>query len=271
MNAFFGFPARLRALFSRRARVRLNGRIPIVPRGQRLYAIGDVHGRLDLLRPLIKRIEEDDAARVPAKTTIIMLGDLIDRGPDSAGVLSFLNRLRSRRKMRFIMGNHEEMFLAALERKEVLRSFLDYGGRETFLSYAISRSDYDSLSLDELHIRIPALVPSEDVDFIRGFEDMIVCGDYVFVHAGIRPGVELDAQDVKDLRWIRNPFLSADRPCDHVVIHGHSITEDIEVKPGRIGLDTGAYQTGRLSALGLEEDARWLFLSESGSVSCQKI
>ncbi len=271
MTALSGWLARLRRLFSSSSGSLFNERVPFVPTGQRLYAIGDVHGRLDLLRPLITRIEEDDAARKPADTTIIMLGDLIDRGPDSAGVVSFLKMLRARRNMRFIMGNHEEMFLTAIERKEVLRPFLDYGGRETLLSYPISRSDYDSLSLDELHRRIPALVPSADVDFIRGFEDMIVCGDYVFVHAGIRPGVELEAQDVKDLRWIRTPFLSAEFSCDHVVVHGHSITQDIEAKPGRIGLDTGAYQTGRLSALGLEAGERWVFQSEPGSVTSRQL
>ena len=121
-----------------------------VPEGTRVYAIGDIHGRLDLFEQLIAAIDADDAARSPAETTVVLLGDLVDRGPDSAGVIDAAMAWGARRPVRLLAGNHEEMFLDSLERTEVLRHFLRYGGKETVLSYPVDRTDYRELSLDEL-------------------------------------------------------------------------------------------------------------------------
>lgn len=228
-----------------------------VPAGERVYAIGDIHGRLDLFAQLIERIEADEAARGPADTTVVLLGDLIDRGPDSAGVIDAARAWAKRRKVRAISGNHEEMLLKSFARRDTLRHFLRYGGRETLLSYAIERHAYEQLSLDELQAMLPELVPAEHVAFLEAMEDSIVIGDYLFVHAGIRPGVPLERQKLADLRWIREPFTNDPRAHGMVVVHGHTITAEVEELPNRIGIDTGAFMSGRLTALGLEGTARW--------------
>src|SRR5215207_5469073 len=158
-----------------------------VPEGERVYAIGDVHGRLDLFEQLVAAIDADDEARGPAETTVVLLGDLVDRGPDSSGVIDAAMAWGMRRRVRLLAGNHEEMFLDSLERTEVLRHFLRYGGKETVLSYPIDRTDYRDLSLDELRVRMIEAIPQAHIDYLRDAEDMIAIGDYLFVHAGIRP------------------------------------------------------------------------------------
>lgn len=244
---------------------------PAIPDGQRVYAIGDVHGRLDLLKTLIAAIEDDDKVRGKAETSIIMLGDLIDRGPDSAGVLSYLRALSSRTRVSFLMGNHEEMLLSALTSTSTLRAFINYGGRETFLSYNISQEKYEALTIDELYDLIPEIIPYQDIEFIRTFEDYLRVGDYIFVHAGIRPGVAFSSQAEKDFRWIREPFLSHSCDFEYFIIHGHTISDAPEIRHNRIGVDTGAYRSGKLTALGLEGERRWLLSSTTAGTSRKKI
>ncbi|MBW6528582.1 serine/threonine protein phosphatase [Sphingomonas sp. RHCKR7] len=227
--------------------------------GERLYAIGDVHGCLDELERLLTLIDADDAARSPARTSLIFLGDLVDRGPDSAGVVArLLDRARERPPIRFLKGNHEEVFLLALAGdREALRLFCRVGGRETLMSYGLTRKEYDALGYDELSERLPDLVPPSHRDFLESFEDLIVSGDYAFVHAGVRPEVPLEEQVASDLRWIRGSFLDYRRPHPKMIVHGHTITEDVERRANRIGIDTGAYASGKLSALGIEGAESW--------------
>ncbi len=238
-----------------------------IPDGERVYAIGDIHGCADLLDDLLIRLEADDAARGPARTTLIFLGDLVDRGPASAAVIERLIRLTAERpNSRFLLGNHEEVFVEALKGEpKALRMFCRIGGRETILSYGVDADDYDRMDYEELYEALKARVPAEHQAFLSACEDMIVIGDYVFVHAGIRPGVDLSTQRSTDLRWIRNPFLDHDRPLEKIVVHGHTISSELDVQPHRIGVDTGAYQTGRLTALGLESTSRWTVESEAVS------
>jgi serine/threonine protein phosphatase 1 len=240
-----------------------------LPEGTRAYALGDIHGRADLFAALIAAIEADDAARGPATTTMILLGDLVDRGPDSAGVIALARDWQARRTVRILMGNHEEMFLEALESEEVLRHFLRYGGRETLLSYPIDAEAYTRAELAETRELALAAIPPEDLEFIRSFEDQVRLGDYLFVHAGIRPGVPLEDQRTGDLRWIRETFLSHAESFGPVVVHGHTIFAEPEVRANRIGIDTGAYTSGRLTALGLEGTARWTIEArdEAGAIS----
>lgn len=233
-----------------------------IPAGQRVYAIGDIHGRLDLLQRMIALVEADDAAREPARTTVILLGDLVDRGPDSAGVIATAREWGRRRRVRYLAGNHEEMFLGSFEREETLRHFLRHGGRETLLSYPIDPETYARATLDELRAMLPDVVPAADIAFMRAMEDCIQIGDYVFVHAGIRPGVPLDAQNATDLRWIRGEFIDDGTPRDFAVVHGHTIFDEPSLEPLRIGLDTGAFASGRLTAVGLEGAGRWLLVAE---------
>ena len=236
---------------------------PAVPAGTRIYAIGDIHGRRDLFEDLVALIEADDVARGAAETTIVLLGDLIDRGPDSAGVLDAAIALCARRPVRLISGNHEEMLLMGFERREVLRAFVTYGGRETLLSYGVDRETYNEATLDELQAMLPALVPKHHLAFMRAMEPHVQFGDYLFVHAGIRPGVDLELQRLSDLRWIRSEFLEDKRDHGVIVIHGHTIADAVDERPNRIGIDTGAYASGVLTAIGLEGTERW-FLSTPG-------
>ncbi|WP_022676013.1 metallophosphoesterase family protein [Novosphingobium sp. B-7] len=240
----------------------------LVPAGQRVYAVGDIHGRLDLFEQMISLIEADDAARGDhsmVKTTVILLGDLIDRGPDSAGVIDTARAWAQRRRVRILAGNHEEMFLGAFERDETLRHFLRHGGRETLLSYPIDPEDYARMTLEELRAAMPDFVPQADIAFLRGLEDQIRIGDYVFVHAGIRPGVALDEQVPGDMRWIRGEFIADRTPRDFAVVHGHTIVDEPELSPLRVGIDTGAYASGRLTAVGLEGAERWLLVAQDES------
>ena len=231
---------------------------PAIPPGQRIYAVGDIHGRLDLLVTLAWAIEEDDAQRGPADTTIILLGDLIDRGPDSALVLCAARDWQSRRNVRIILGNHEEMFLKSFSQLEALSQFLRFGGHETVLSYGVNSGDFDELNLADAQQAMVHAVPDRDIDFIETFEDAIAIGDYLFVHAGIRPGKAIDVQNPQNTRWIREPFISSKRDHGPVVVHGHTITDEAVIRKNRIGLDTGAYMSGKLTALGLEGTGRWL-------------
>ncbi|MFM6950874.1 MAG: metallophosphoesterase [Novosphingobium sp.] len=242
-----------------------------VPAGERVYAIGDIHGRADLLAALIDAIDADDADRGPAQTSVILLGDLIDRGPDSAGVIRLARAWQSRRRVRILKGNHEEMFLDALDQEEVMRHFLRFGGREMLLSYPLDPLAYTRAELGEVAGLARAAIPAEDIAFIRGFEDQIQIGDYLFVHAGVRPGVAIADQRESDLRWIREAFLDHPDSFGPIVVHGHTIFDAPQIRHNRIGIDTGAYRSDRLTALGLQETNRWLLTSvaEAGAVRVQ--
>ena len=230
-----------------------------IPEGQRVYAVGDIHGRADLLDALIALIEADDRDRGPAETTLIFLGDIVDRGPASAAVVERLRTLAQQRgSVRFLLGNHEEIFLGALDGEpKALRLFCRIGGRETVLSYGMEAAEYERLDYEELVHRLADLVPADHRRFLDGFEDMIVIGDYAFVHAGVRPDTPLDRQRTADLRWIRDPFLDHRARLEKTIVHGHTMTDEIEHRGHRIGIDTGAYATGRLTALGLEGREVW--------------
>lgn len=232
---------------------------PALPPGLRVYAIGDIHGCADEFEALLALIDADDARRPAARTVIVLLGDLVDRGPDSARVIARARRLRSAgRDVRGLLGNHEEFFLAAVEGdRGALRLFARNGGRETALSYGIDAEQYDAADFDELAALLRRHVPAPDIAFLRSFEDVVELGDYAFVHAGIRPGVPLANQSPADLRWIRDRFLDHSGPHERFVVHGHTITPTIDDRVNRLGIDTGAFASGILTAVGLEGDDRW--------------
>lgn len=246
--------------------------VPRVPEGERYYVIGDIHGRDDLFAALIQAIESDDAKLGPADTTVILLGDLVDRGPDSAGVIDRAIDWGHSRKVRYLAGNHEEMFLGSFEDTGMLRHFVKHGGRETILSYGIDRERYNSLNIDELQAELPHLVPRAHRDFLNDFEEIIVAGDYAFVHAGIDPSKGVDEQTRHDMLWIRDRFLRHDAPYSHIIVHGHTIFDDVCDNGNRIGIDTGAYRSGRLTALILEGDTRrWLStVDDDGAITVEE-
>lgn len=236
---------------------------PRVPDDVRVYAIGDVHGCNEEFGRLLTRIDADHAGRTPLRQIIVLLGDLVDRGPDSAGVVQRAMELsQSGREVHLIAGNHEELLLdSCIGDDKALRIFARNGGRETALSYGISDDDYDAADFTELQRLLEAHVPPEHRDFLTQMEQMVVIGDYAFVHAGVRPGVPFEEQASADLRWIRDRFLNHTEPFERFVIHGHTITEDVDEKPNRIGIDTGAYLGGPLTAIALEGDQRWFLTS----------
>lgn len=227
---------------------------PRVPEGQRIYAIGDIHGRDDLFAELIDLIECDKLAAEPAEAVLILLGDLVDRGPDSKQVVDRAIALAQRwPNMRWLMGNHEEIFLKALEGDpRLVRYFVQIGGEPTINSYGLTGDAYYRMDFEELAVHLPLIVPEDHVRFLARSENMLRIGDYVFVHAGIRPGIEVDQQKPSDLRWIREEFLSDRRDHGAMIVHGHTITDDVETRPNRIGIDTGAYRSGLLTAIILE-------------------
>ena len=245
---------------SRKAESRLPQIEASVPEGQRVYAVGDIHGRSDLLIALIEAIEIDNRESGVAETTVVLLGDLVDRGPDSMNVLALAREWQKFRTVRILAGNHEEMFLRSFDSVDMMRHFLRHGGKETLLSYGLDKREYSRSDLEELQESMIRLVPQADIDFIAGFENVVTIGDYVFVHAGVEPGRPLDEQDVSKLRWIREPFLSGwDWPHPVTVVHGHT-PEGPTALAHRIGVDSGVFDSGRLSAVELR-DGRLRFIS----------
>lgn len=254
-------------IFKQLRRPRQSGRAPAIPAGQRVYAIGDVHGRLDLFGALVDAIERDDKARGSMDTTVICMGDLIDRGPHSARVINAARAWGEARKVRYLSGNHEEMFLLSFYRRDVLRNFLKWGGKETLASYGINGEAFEKASMHELQEMMLEAVPAEDRKFLNDFELMIEIGDYLFVHAGIRPAVEIELQKPHDCRWIRDSFTDFLGDHGRMVVHGHTITDDPDIRSNRIGIDTGAFRTGVLTALGLQGSERWFIQTrEDGQV-----
>jgi serine/threonine protein phosphatase 1 len=227
---------------------------PSAPRDHRAYVVGDIHGRLDLLDQLLGEIERDRAQRPVGKTLLVCLGDLIDRGPRSAQVIERLRTYRAAGlRSVFLLGNHEEVLLRILEGDaSLIPSWLRFGGAQCLESYGADRRRIASESEEQALALIRQAIPDAHRQFLAGFVDTCRFGDYLFVHAGIRPGVALDQQLQSDLRWIRDPFLLDETDHGCVVVHGHTITEQVEERANRIGIDTGAYRTGVLTALVLE-------------------
>lgn len=226
------------------------------PRGKRLYAVGDVHGRLDLVDDLLGRIEDDINDRPVETAAVVFLGDLIDRGPDSAGVIERLQSLSHfPAKTLFLLGNHEEFLLRALAGEPgVAHDWLGFGGDACAESYGIASITLQALDEDRIAKVLHAAIPAAHVEFIKTFGDTFAFGDYLLVHAGIRPGVPIEQQQPRDLRWIRQPFLSDTHDHGCMVIHGHTISNGVDQRLNRIGIDTGAYQTDILTAAVIEED-----------------
>lgn len=233
---------------------------PTGPKGYRAYAVGDVHGRLDLLDRLLEEIELDVARRPARRNLLVMLGDLIDRGPDSRGVVERLRTYRHASiKPYFLAGNHEEVLLRVLKgERGVLANWLKYGGAECLISYGCDPAEFDARNERATLAAIARAIPPEHAAFLGGFADTLRFGDYLFVHAGIRPGVDLSLQSQVDLRWIRSPFLESGSDHGAIVVHGHSINPIVEERSNRIGIDTGAYRTGLLTALAIEGEKRWI-------------
>jgi len=245
-----------------------SGTEPKGARGYRAYVIGDVHGRLDLLEDLLAKIHAEMQHRPSRKTLLVFVGDLIDRGPSSSEVIE---RLRTYRRPGiqpvFLLGNHEEVLLRIVGGDEsLIASWLQFGGLQCLESYGVDVSKLRGRSAQQVIEIARATIPANHVEFLESFIDSCRFGDYLFVHAGIRPGIELEFQSQADMRWIREPFLFDDTDHGFVVVHGHTISEEVEDRPNRIGIDTGAYRTGILYALAIEGGDRWLLDTRSAAL-----
>jgi serine/threonine protein phosphatase 1 len=229
------------------------------PDGTRVYAVGDIHGRVDLLNRLHELIAADIRNAGPDRAVLVYVGDYIDRGDQSRDVLDLLlTDPVSGVETVHLLGNHEAFLLTFMEDPSVGESWLKNGGDATMLSYGVGtppmadRDERYRVMRDDLENRMPG--PHQE--FLRSLKRLHVEADYAFVHAGIKPGIPLDDQVDEDLLWIRGEFLGSRADHGVCVVHGHTITDDIEVRPNRIGIDTGAYFSGRLSCLVLDGESR---------------
>lgn len=228
--------------------------------GEIIYAIGDVHGCYGLLKALLARIAADYAERgCDQRPILIFLGDYVDRGPQSAQVLEALVWLRGRSdvELYLLKGNHEQALLTFLDQPETGATWLPYGGAETLASYGVQVADPDDADYLRLRDELLERMPASHLRLLQQLELMIVIGPYAFVHAGVRPGKPLARQSEYDLLWIRKGFIEAPGPYEKVIVHGHTwLDERPQLHAHRLGLDTGAYVTGVLTAIMLRGDQR---------------
>lgn len=261
------------SLFGRAAR----NAPPRLPPGLCVYAVGDIHGHSRLLDHLLEQLRDDMAARRAAGDTvsIVFLGDYVDRGPDSRGVLDRLialpDTLPDGCHCRFLRGNHEVAVETFLQIPASGADWLGFGGNATVENYGVPPWDGNA-PLAPLAEHLDRNLPSDHRAFLQGLELTAVYGDYVFVHAGLRPGIALARQRAEDLLWIREPFLSSTQRGTHTVVHGHTVTRAVTFHPDaaapiRIGVDTGAYASGILSAIRLRDEECVVFDTAAASLT----
>lgn len=234
-----------------------------LPDGQRVYAIGDIHGEAALFKQLLGHILVDAEARGSAETRIVILGDFIDRGESGAELLTTL-ATSSNEKVVILKGNHEASLVESYRGDlAALEFWLRFGGATTLLGMGATRAQVDADDLDGLLATLRATIDADLIAWLDALPTHWMSGDYYFTHAGIRPGVPLDEQAEDDLLWIRQPFLKSRRDHGKIVVHGHTVEPGVPRLGGnRIGLDTGAHEHGRLTALGLEGDRQWILQAQ---------
>jgi len=240
---------------------------PFLPSGRRLYCIGDIHGRLDLLEELHDMIRAD-AAGFEGSKGVVYLGDFVDRGAQSRQVLDLLiEQPLAGFDAVHLLGNHEQAMLDFLAHPQSAAAWLTFGGNVTLLSYGVGLGRMQmSRQVEVLRDEFQAKLPPVHLEFLATCRLMHREGNYCFAHAGIRPGIALEEQVAEDLMWIREDFTGsrADHGC--IVVHGHSISEEVELLPNRIGIDTGAFYSGLLTALVLEGAGQRLLQTGRGGV-----
>jgi len=252
-DLFIASPPPRRGFFARFAKAAAK-----VPNGLRVYAVGDIHGCSGQLAQLLRAILEEPWH---GDKYLIFLGDYCDRGPDTKGVIDRLLALRPGVRACFLKGNHDQTLLDFLDDPSVYRLWSGFGADQTLASYGVAPPEsLDDCALRDARDRFAAALPPQHRRFLKNLSPSTRVGDYFFVHAGVRPGVALERQTDEDLLWIRDEFLMATAPFGAVVVHGHTPSEAPVRRANRIGVDTGAYLTGRLSAAVLEgDDCRFLF------------
>lgn len=230
-----------------------------LPAGQRIYAVGDIHGRMDLFGELMVKIARDAKDRALLRTRCVVLGDFIDRGEESAELIKFFAAQQSSDFI-ILKGNHETALLDALRGDhDAMDLWVKYGGLATLRSFGVPDAQIDTDDTATLIKTARKMIPKHVVAWLTSLPVSFRCGGYFFVHAGIRPGVKFSRQSEHDLLWIRDEFTLDDSDHGRVVVHGHTVYDDgVFFAKNRIGVDTGAYRTGCLSAVGLEGEERWV-------------
>ncbi|XSC44921.1 metallophosphoesterase family protein [Bradyrhizobium sp. RDT10] len=222
------------------------------PADTRIYAVGDIHGRADLLSEITARIDDDIRRRPIAHAVEVYLGDYIDRGPHSRTVIDLLAvRLVANRAV-CLRGNHEAVMEGFLQDPAILQYWLPLGGVQTLASYGIELRD-ETETASDLRRRFLDAFPRAHELFMQCLRNQFSCGDFLFVHAGIRPEIPIAQQDVNDLIWIRNEFLDSTRSHERLVVHGHTPVPHPDIRNNRINIDTGAWRTGTLTCIAIEE------------------
>jgi serine/threonine protein phosphatase 1 len=249
----------LSGLFRSRASTHPAPHVPRVPEGTRVYAIGDIHGRLDLLKDLEYLIGEHAQKAPVARQCIVYLGDYVDRGMQSKEVIDhLLDGPPAGFEAVYLKGNHEEFLLHFLDDVRIGPSWIANGGGATLYSYGAHSPEQGNEQdrLNNLRLQLRELVSERHLEFMRGLALFHVEGDYYFVHAGVRPDVALEQQRAEDMLWIRRQFLEDLRDYGKIIVHGHTIADAPVIRPNRIGIDTGAYMSGVLTCLVLEGTGR---------------
>jgi serine/threonine protein phosphatase 1 len=232
---------------------RSDRRPPRVPEGIRIYAVGDVHGRADLLAPMLSRIEADAVLHPISRPITVFLGDYIDRGPASKEVLELLVTWSGVQQAVFLKGNHEDFLLRFLKNAAVLEDWRHCGGLETLSAYGLKPPINPTLFQQaRLAHSLANALPATHRTFLQALGLFFLCGDYLFVHAGVRPLVPIQRQTEDDLLWIRDEFLSWEKPFEKIVVHGHTPVHEPDIRTNRINIDTGAFATGRLTCMVFE-------------------
>jgi serine/threonine protein phosphatase 1 len=225
----------------------------MVTAGLRIYAVGDIHGRIDLLNELLALIDADIALRPTERPLYVFLGDYIDRGSSSRETIDRLIEHRATNESVFLKGNHELIAIKCLSDRDLFGQWLRLGGMETLISYGVSPELLASgRQIAKLQAAFHDALPHSHFRFFRDLQSSFARGDFFFAHAGVRPNVELSRQQESDLLWIREEFLSSNEDFGKIIVHGHTPTHEVEIRPNRINIDTGAFATGRLTCLVIE-------------------
>ena len=241
----------LRFLRSRRTKTQ-----PRLPDGIRVYAVGDIHGRADLLNQMFAVIDADLASSPVSRSIEVYLGDYVDRGPYSGDTLDLLIERSHIREAVCLKGNHEAYLLEVLRDPTKLEEWQQFGGLQTLMSYGIQPSLYpDAAEQIELIRMLIKAMPERHLRFLRSLQPSFACGDFFFVHAGVRPGIPLKEQQESDMLWIRDDFLDSKEKFGKFIVHGHTPVRAPDIRPNRINIDTGAYATGNLTLLRIQRSS----------------
>jgi serine/threonine protein phosphatase 1 len=226
---------------------------PSLPDGLRIYALSDIHGCADLLERAFQKIDSDLKHKRTERVLCVFLGDYIDRGLHSRRTLDLLIERARRGGTIFLKGNHEDVLLGFLKDPTRLHDWRQFGGLQTLISYGL-RPPLNPNGSEQLDLvrAFAAALPPDHRFFLENLKPSFSCGDYFFVHAGVRPGVTLDEQEEEDLLWIRDEFLTSEVDFGKFIVHGHTPVREPDLRPHRVNIDTGAYATGRLTLLRLE-------------------